>query len=205
MNPRLALILLALALPAARPKSWDFDAAPLGATPPGFTAEVGRWEIVEDGGARVLAQLASNPDKTFNVALSDVMRKDVDISVRLKAIEGELDRGGGLAWRATDRDNYYLARYNPLEDNFRVYKVEGGKRTQFATADIPRPKAGLWHTLRVRMAGDRITCDLDGERYLDVKDSTFPGAGKVGLWTKSDARTHFHDLKDVEPAPGASS
>ena len=173
---------------------------PLGATPPGFTAEVGRWEVVADGKARVLAQLASSPDKTFNVALSDVTRKDIDISVRLKAVAGELDRGGGLVWRAVDRDNYYVARYNPLEDNFRVYKVEGGERTQFATADIP-PAEG-WHTLRVRMVGDRITCDLDGKRHLEAEDRTFPDAGKVGLWTKSDARTHFYDLKDVEPVPG---
>ena len=27
--------------------------------------------------------------------------------------------------------------------------------------------------------------------YLDVKDDTFDKAGKVGLWTKADAQTHF--------------
>ena len=178
MSPRIALALL-LAL-AAGPKSWDLDAAPPGATPPGFKAEVGRWEVVAEGGVHVLAQLASNPDKTFNVALSEEVRKDVDISVRLKAVAGEFDRGGGLVWRAKDRDNYYLARYNPLEDNFRVYKVEGGVRTQFATADIP-PADG-WHALRVRMIGDRITCDLDGRRHLDVRDrpSRTPGRSASG-------------------------
>jgi len=202
MSPRLALaLLLAVAAPPSdKPRAWDFDDAPLGATPPGFTAEFGLWEVVADGKARVLAQLASNPDKTFNVALTDEVRKDVDVSVRLKAVAGEFDRGGGLVWRAKDRDNYYVARYNPLEDNFRLYKVEGGKRTQFDSADIPR--AGGWHTLRVRMVGDRITCDLDGKRYLEAADRTFPDAGKVGLWTKSDARTYFYDLKDVVPVPG---
>jgi hypothetical protein len=25
-------------------------------------------------------------------------------------------------------------------------------------------------------------------------DSTFPGSGKVGLWTKADSITHFNDL-----------
>ncbi len=192
MSPRLAVALaLLLAVAPPKPRAWNFGAAPLGATPPGFTA---------DGMARVLAQLATNPDKTFNVALSDEIREDIDISVRLKAVAGEFDQGGGLVWRARDKDNYYVARYNPLEDNFRVYKVEGGKRTQFQSADIPR--AGSWHTLRVRMIGDRITCDLDGKRYLETEDHTFPDAGKVGLWTKSDARTYFFDLKDVEPVPG---
>jgi hypothetical protein len=32
---------------------------------------------------------------------------------------------------------------------------------------------------------------------LDVNDDTFPGAGKIGLWTKSDAQTHF-DKFEVE-------
>ena len=29
--------------------------------------------------------------------------------------------------------NYYVARFNPLEDNFRLYKVLAGKRIQLAT------------------------------------------------------------------------
>ena len=45
------------------------------------------------------------------------------------------------------------------------------------------------------MMGDHIQCYLDGEKILDAKDSTFPDAGKVGLWTKADAQTYFDDLK----------
>ena len=52
-----------------------------------------------------------------------------------------------------------------------------------------------WHTLRVTMTGDHIQCYLDGKQYLDAKDSTFKEAGKIGLWTKSDAQTHFDDLE----------
>ena len=51
-----------------------------------------------------------------------------------------------------------------------------------------------WHTLRVTMMGDHIQCYYDGKRFLDVKDSTFSDAGKVGLWTKADAQTYFDDL-----------
>ena len=58
--------------------------------------------------------------------------------------------------------------------------------------DIPHSPG--WHTLRVTMHGERITCDYDGKTALDVKDSTFPGEGMVGLWSKSDARTQFDDL-----------
>ena len=83
---------------------------------------------------------------------------------------GEVDRGGGVVWRAKDRKNYYIARYNPLEDNFRVYKVTDGKRAkEFQDAEVKIP-AGEWHTLKVTMSGEKIECFLDGKKYLDVKD-----------------------------------
>ena len=110
----------------------------------------------------------------------------------MRAVAGEVDRGGGLIWRARDAKNYYIARYNPLEDNFRVYKVQDGKRTQFQSAKVPGDEA--WHTLRVTMAGPRITCRLDGKTLLEVEDATLPDAGMIGLWSKADAQSYFDDL-----------
>jgi hypothetical protein len=87
---------------------------------------------------------------------------------------------------------------NPLEDNFRVYKVVGGKRSpEFQNAEVKVP-AGEWHTLKVKMVGDHIECLLDGKKHLDVKDATFTGAGKVGLWTKADAQTSFDNFQAKE-------
>ena len=88
--------------------------------------------------------------------------------------------------------NYYLARYNPLEDNYRLYKIVKGKRTLLQNADIAHT-AG-WHTLRVTMEGNNVQCYYDGKKYLDVKDATFPEAGKIGLWTKANAQSQFDDL-----------
>ena len=59
---------------------------------------------------------------------------------------------------------------------------------------MPGPDGGGWHSMTVRMVGDHITCDLDGMRMLDVHDTTFAAAGRVGLWTKADAVTMFDDL-----------
>ena len=78
------------------------------------------------------------------------------------------------------------------ENNLRVYKVEAGKRTLFRSADVPGDTA--WHTLRVTMTGGKIACYLDGKKHLEVDDATFPDAGRIGLWTKSDARTQFDDF-----------
>ena len=118
--------------------------------------------------------------------------------VSFKAVKGEKDQGGGLVWRYQDANNYYVARMNPLEDNFRVYKVVGGKRSkEFQSADVKVP-AGEWHTLKIKHVGDHIECFLDGKKHLDVKDDSIDKAGKVGLWTKADAQTYFDNLKVSE-------
>jgi hypothetical protein len=177
----------------AAAKVWNFDSDEPGKIARGFTAEVGAWVVARDGDNHVLFQKARNEDAVFNVTLvRDTAFQDVDLTVRLKAVAGEVDRGGGLVWRAQDKNNYYICRYNPLEDNFRVYKVENGKRTQFASAKVPGDDA--WHTLRATMSGRAITCSLDGKTLLEANDSTFTGPGMIGLWSKADAQSYFDDL-----------
>jgi hypothetical protein len=115
----------------------------------------------------------------------------------MKAVGGETDRGGGLVWRAKDKNNYYICRYNPLRGaSYRVYKVVDSKRTQFQALILPEDLE--WHILRVTMKGSKIICYFDGKKSLEVDDSTFPDAGKIGLWSKSDARSYFDDLSVSE-------
>jgi len=181
----------------AERKSWTFDQDALGGLPRGFIQEVGEWKVVADDTApskgQVLAQVAKSSGPTFNLALArESSYQDLNLSVRMKSIAGAVDQGGGLVWRAADSRNYYIARYNPLEDNFRVYKVVEGRRTQLGNADIDSSPG--WHEVRITMKGDAIECSYDGEQALAVKDSTFTGAGRIGLWTKADAQTHFDNL-----------
>jgi hypothetical protein len=178
----------------------------LGKLPAGWkAAQTGKgrsvWKVVADETAPsksglVLAQTSDDRDALFNLCVADEGSfKDVELSVAFKAVAGAKDQGGGLVWRYQDADNYYVARMNPLEDNFRVYKVVGGKRSkEFQDAEVKIP-AGEWHTLKVKMMGDHIECFLDGKKYLDVKDDSITKAGKVGLWTKADAQTRFDQFQ----------
>lgn len=194
----IGVLLLATGLAAQTPeKVWNFDVDKTGNIPEGFTNEAGEWKVVDDSTApskpNVVAQLAKNSGSTFNITLaSGTNYKDVDISVKMKAIAGKEDQGGGVVWRAKDAKNYYVARFNPLESNYRVYKVGKGRRTQFQSADIKHSEG--WHSLRVTREEDHIQCYYDGKKYLDVKDSTSQQPGKIGLWTKADAQTNFDDL-----------
>ena len=189
------LCIMMMGAPAA-PKTtrWNFNDDAIGSIPAGFTVESGNWAVRRMSENRVaLHQEAKSPDKEFNLVLLKSSRtKDLTLSVHIHALEGNDDLGGGLVWRAKDAKNYYVARYNPLEDNFRVYKVVDGIRTQLDTFDIAHKRRQF--TLQVTMKGNHIICKLDGETFLETNDSTFPDAGAIGLWSKSDARSAFDDL-----------
>ena len=118
--------------------------------------------------------------------------------MRVKAVSGENDRGGGLVWRYRDNNNYYVCRWNPLENNFRVYHVLNGKRTQLATADVSAAPDD-WHTVRAVQQGNHIQCYLDGKLLLDVADGTLQDAGAIGLWCKADAVSWFDDVSVQSP------
>jgi len=190
----------------AKSLRWDFEDQTAGQPPKGWTAaktgegKGSEWKIVEDAsapkGTKVLAQVSSEaPGSLFNLCVAEEATLcDLDLSVAFKAVTGEGDQGGGPMWRYRDPNNYYVARMNPLEKNYRVYKVVNGKRTQLGSATVDAP-TGKWHTIRVVHKADHIQCYLNGKPLLDVKDDTFKEAGKIGLWTKADAVTYFDDLQ----------
>ncbi len=117
---------------------------------------------------------------------------DLELEVKFKAVSGDEDQGGGPIWRYQDPDNYYVARANPLENNFRVYKVVNGNRKQLDSAHL-KITPGEWHTIKIINNGDKILCCYDDRFYLEVKDNTFE-KGKIGLWTKADSITYFDNL-----------
>ena len=179
------------------PQIWTFETDRTGVTAVGFIPYVGKWQIrvteKAPSGDHVLAQLMENSGSSYNIVLIDGSHfQKVDLSVKMKSVAGHVDQGGGLVWRAKDENNYYIARYNPLEQNFRVYKVVEGKRRKLGSAHIKRMPG--WHDVRVTMEGAHIMCYYDGNLFLDVQDYTFEGPGQIGLWTKADAQTYFDDL-----------
>jgi hypothetical protein len=191
------MVAAATSFAAAGKMTWNFDKDRSGAMPAGFYRTAGQWRVKADAAApsrpNVLAQMARSSADTFNLALvTGTSYRNLDLAVRMRAIDGTTDQGGGLVWRAQNARNYYVARYNPLENNYVLYKVHNYGRVELAQAGIERVPG--WHTLRVVMTDDHIECYFDGKKYLDVRDATFREAGQIGLWTKADAVTYFDDL-----------
>jgi hypothetical protein len=185
----------------------NFDTAPLGKTPPGWSvvmtnrAGSPKWEIRRDLSAPtqpyVLAHVSNDPGANrFPLAIYDEMSlRDGDVSVRIKPVTGHEDLGGGLVWRLRDENNYYLARANAVDKTVSVFKVQNGNRSAVLASvkhDFP---VNTWSILKVSVRGNRFQVYVDHRRILQGFDNTFSGPGKVGLWTVADSVTYFDDFR----------
>ena len=184
----------------------DFENVTSGALPPGVTTALTggggpvAWSVLDDptapAGPKVLAQTSRDrTDNRFPLAIfSQPTPANLDVAVRFRPVSGEVDRAAGIALRLSDANNYYVVRANALEDNVRLYKVVGGRRSQFAGADA-KVTSGVWQELRFKLEGSRFEVFLDGKSLYIASDTTFAAAGRVALWTKADSVTYFDDLR----------
>ena len=196
----------------------NFDDAKPGLAPPGWTIAMThqggppKWEVVKDLSApskpSVLAQVSN--DRTagrFPLAIWEgASIKDGSVAVKFKTISGIVDQGAGVVWRYRDPGNYYIVRANALENNVVLYKVQNGERASLLPKGAVSNSYGVkhrvpkqvWTELRVDFRGDLFSVSLDGEKLFEVEDSTFTGAGKTGLWTKSDSVIYFDDFRVLD-------
>jgi len=178
----------------------NFDSAETGKAPSGWTATqtgkgAAKWTVEKDETAPSKPNvLKQSGEATYPVCLkNDTSLKGGYVEVKFKPVSGKEDQAGGVIWRAKDKDNYYIARANALEDNVSLYYTQNGRRITIKYVDAPVAK-NEWHTLRVGFAGKRMRVALDGKVYIDVDDEHITGGGRVGLWTKADSVTLFDDF-----------
>jgi hypothetical protein len=193
---------------AGQSLNYNFDSDNAGTMPAKFHAArtgqgtEGKWVVMADATApskpNVVAQTSTDQtDYRFPVLISEEGSfKDFELSVKFKAVAGEVDRAGGLVFRMKDANNYYVVRANALEDNYRLYHIIDGSRKQFAGVNF-KVTSGEWHELKVECVGNKIICYYDSVKKIAATDGSFKDAGKIGLWTKADSVTYFDDLRVV--------
>jgi hypothetical protein len=178
------------------PKDFEFGLAGEGGP--------GVWQVVADSsahGGKALAQLSTNPvANRFLVAIyNPTVFANGEITARCKPISGKTDQACGVIVRAIDPRNYYIARANTLEANVRFYRIRNGQRQQLATAENIQVPRGQWHSLTLRVEGDRYTVIFNGKTLHVTTDTTKgeprPVEGRAGLWVKSDSVTHFDRIE----------
>jgi len=194
------LLLATSVLAAAAADGENFDRAPVGKPPAGWTAtQTGSgqaiWSVVADDTAPSKPNVLKQSGRaTYPICLKDdTSLTDGFVEVKFKAISGREDQAGGLVWRAKDANNYYIARANALENNVTIYHTINGRRTEKKRTNTP-VASNEWHTLRVDFEAIHFTVTFDGKKAIEWDDETFKDAGRVGVWTKADSVTLFDDF-----------
>lgn len=172
-----------------------FDAAE--ALPAGWEAAGGRWDLVDEPLARtaphVMEQRMPTTGASRYLAASQGTFADAEIHVFLRPISGDVAMGGGLVFRFSDPNNYYVAAVDGLAGKVRFVEFNRGVRND-QEAPLAAPLAPHeWIDLGVRAKGDEIVVSINGVPSLTVRDATLK-VGNVGLWTQDDADTQFDDV-----------
>ena len=185
-----------------------FESTQIGAAPEGWTSTLTgsgdpKWTVESDDTAPSKSKVLKQSGRaTYPLLLkNDSSIKDGFVEIKFKAVAGSQDRAAGIVWRAKDANNYYVTRANALEDNVVLYKTVNGVRSPL---DIVGRKGGYgtnvkvpadtWHSLRIDFSGSRFRVSFNGKQLFEVEDSTFAGAGRIGLWTKADSVTLFDQI-----------
>jgi hypothetical protein len=146
----------------------------------------------------VLGQFASSATGAFNLVLAEGLTlTNVELSVLVRPVVGDVSDGGGVVWRATT-ERWYAAQIVPKRGALRVERMERGVSTLIGEVAI-HAEDDRWYALGARMIGDRIECTFEGRLTVSVRDAAIEDEGGVGLITEADARTHFDDLVISEP------
>ncbi len=119
---------------------------------------------------------------------------DGKITLRVKALDGSIDRAGGIAFALRDIGNYFVLRVNALEDNVMLFEFINNKRIPRARIS-KKIESDKWYELMVVVEGGHIKGYVDNELLIDyISDRDRDMVGYIGIWTKADSVTLFDRL-----------
>jgi 3-keto-disaccharide hydrolase len=178
----------------------NFDDVKAGTLPANWLAAqtgsgAAKWDVeMADDAPSKPNVLKQSGIATFPVCIKrDTNVENGFVAVKFKPVAGKEDQAGGVIWRCKDKDNYYVARANALENNVTIYHTINGQRVAFESVK-QTVKPGNWHSLRVDFERDEFTVTFDGKKVIKARDESFKEPGKVGLWTKADSLTLFDNF-----------
>jgi len=184
--------------------SLDFATKSTGAALGGFDLSQGHWATVSDAtaaaGLAIEQSGAPTAGEGFPLAIYEsVPLKNAQISLRLNAVGGKSDQGGGVAMRLSSLQDYYLIQVDAMRDRVLFSRVSNGASEEIVGVDADIASHS-WHTLTVRAEDDEFVVSLDGSWVFTAFDKTLSQAGRIALWTKGDSVTRFDQI-EIAPLP----
>jgi len=165
-----------------------------------------QWEAVKDPvalGGWALSETGDDAtDLHFPLCVStQTIARDVDATLRFKAIGGTHARAAGLIVRGQSANDYYVVRADALEGTVRLYRMVGGRRALIKAQDTADVASDQWHALRVIVKGNTFDVSLDDKPMFKATDGSLPQPGTVGVWSQADSLIHFGSLVVAPPPP----
>ena len=203
-------------------EEYDFLTAPQREKLEGFYVQLGDWKQIQEEGRTIFLQddsesglflfsgLVGLANKVMGPSTQDLLdnlgayyyfplaiAKNSEMAggtaqVQVKAVKGNIDRAGGIAFGIKNAGNYFVFRINALEDNVILFEYINNKRLQRAAAKM-KIESDRWYGLKVEIKGPHLRGYVDDEPVLEY-DAQASIKGHVGLWTKADSVTEFRDL-----------
>ncbi|HEU5097667.1 MAG TPA: kelch repeat-containing protein, partial [Roseiflexaceae bacterium] len=156
----------------------NFEAATIGAAPPGWTASGGTWAVVQDG-SRVVKQ-SKSPASTLELCAGSTTWTDYTVSVDAKAPAG--NAFFGITGRHNDINNAYMLVLKNGK-TWQLGKNVNGSFTQLASGKYIYT-SGTWYTLRLAFSGSTIKAFINGALLRTVTDNSL-SSGQIGFRTSS--------------------
>ncbi len=100
---------------------------------------------------------------------------------------------------APDNRSFYVVEVRGQQNRLVVWKQYEGARDKTVAREIKLPaiETGRWYTLLCRFEGDRVQVELDGRRYVDLRDARPIPVGRTAL-SASHGTIQFDDFRQEE-------
>jgi hypothetical protein len=179
--------------PAPAPTlSEDFEAAPVGANPPaGWTVTTGQWDGVVADTSHVMRHSFGQPDA--QLAAGSPAWTDYSVSADIRP--GLLAAGdAGVAGRYQGPGDYYeCGVVGPT--SLQLWRVKGGQRQVLdSTLQVLAIDLGRFHTIRLDMRGNQLSCSLDAVTLLRATDGSIV-SGRVALGASGAESVDFDNVR----------
>lgn len=203
-------------------EEYDYLSAPHKERIEGFYVQTGDWKQIVEDGRTLYLQDGSKAGFVLSSGLAKIVARvtgpslqefldsmeayyyfpliiarnsemaDGSIQVEVKAVRGNIDQAGGIAFGIKNAGNYFVFRINALEDNIILFEYINNKRFQRALKKW-KIRSNRWYRLKVKIQGTTVQGVVDGEPALEYQADR-EIIGHVGLWTKADSVTAFRAL-----------
>ncbi|OXT06732.1 hypothetical protein CE561_09915 [Thermoanaerobacterium thermosaccharolyticum] len=149
-----------------------------------WTVDSGNWSVIKEVYNEMNYVYQQNDNSVEGIVINNNTKNLEDYSVQSDFMVITPNTKGGIIVREQDKNNYYLFRLNLINpQQAELIKVANGIPILLGSYSCTL-ELYKWYKIRIELMGSKILCYLNGNKVIEVKDTTY-ASGPMGLWTES--------------------